>query len=197
MQNHQLPLLPLPEFRPAVAGKKMQGVETHMRFHLMTYLLIALLSPFTLGAVEDATNDRIQLAAGDPLAAVVALADKSRATLADAVPYIAQLAGQDAAGQAGAAKYLVDRGILAADAADAAALDRPLRRGMLARLIMQARGWGGGIMYSIFGGGRYAWRELVYRRVMPAGGSEYSPVSGGELLAVIGRAAGEVDLKME
>ena len=159
--------------------------------------VFAVVLPVIPGVAETATNEGPRMAATDPLSTVAALADKARATLGDAVPLIAGLAGRAETGLEESVRFLVGKGWLTAAQTDGEHLARPLKRGMLARLVMKARGWGGGIMYSIFGCGRYSWRELVYRRVMPSGGSEFSPVSGGELLAVISRAAGEVDLKME
>jgi len=125
-------------------------------------------------------------------AANLALAEKQRVTVDDSLIYVALLAGQELDPEA-ARTFLISRGIIQ----NTTPLGNVLRRGELASMIMRVKNWGGGLMYSVFGGKRYAWRELVFRRVMPGGGSEYSPVSGDELLLVIGRAAGEVNLRIE
>lgn len=142
----------------------------------------------TLGAQDAATN-----AQADGMDGLMALSEKPSVRVGEALEQIVLLAGGEPRDAKAALTYLAGKGIVRADIS----LDAVLTRGCLASMVMKTRGWGGGIMYSIFGGGRYAWRELVYRNVMQAGGSEHSPVSGGELLAVIGRAAGDVDLKME
>ncbi|HPH02902.1 MAG TPA: hypothetical protein PK297_08095 [Spirochaetota bacterium] len=142
----------------------------------------------TLVAQNAATNTRPEGMDG-----LMALSEKSTVRIGEALEQIALLAGSEPRDAQAALSFLAGKGIVSTDIA----LDAVLTRGCLAAMIMKTKGWGGGIMYSIFGGGRYAWRELVYRNVMQAGGSEHSPVSGGELLAVIGRAAGDVELKME
>jgi hypothetical protein len=126
-------------------------------------------------------------------AANLELAAKQRVTVADSLIYVALLAGRELDTLEAARTFLISRGIVQ----DTTPLGSVLRRGELASMIMRVKNWGGGFMYSVFGGKRYAWRELVFRRVMPGGGSEYSTVSGDELLLVIGRAAGEVSLRIE
>lgn len=142
----------------------------------------------TLPAQNAETNAR-----AEGMDSLMTLADKSAVTVGEALEQIVLLAGSEPRDAQAALGFLASKGIVAPDIS----LKAVLTRGCLASMVMKARGWGGGIMYSIFGGGRYAWRELVYRNIMPSGGSEHSTVSGGELLAVIGRAAGDVDLKME
>lgn len=124
---------------------------------------------------------------------IMALSDKPEVTVGEALVQLTLLAGGQETTAEAARAFLAGKGIVEADLA----LDVRLSRGCLALIVMKTRGWGGGLMYSLVGGSRYAWRELIYRKIMPTGGSEHSKVSGGELLAVIGRAAGEVDLKME
>lgn len=141
-----------------------------------------LFSSIVLFAQDAAEMDRL-----------VNLADKPAVTVGEALEQVALLAGSGPVRARAALEFLAAKGVVPADISTEAVLSR----GSLALMVMKAKGWSGGVMYSIFGGTRYAWRELVYRKIMPSGGSEYSTVSGGELLSVIGRAAGEVDLKME
>lgn len=44
-----------------------------------------------------------------------------------------------------------------------------------------------GLNWQLFGLGRYAWRELIYRGIAHPG-SEYNLVSGGEFLGILARA---------
>jgi hypothetical protein len=44
-----------------------------------------------------------------------------------------------------------------------------------------------GLNWRLFGLGRYAWRELIYRRIAHPSG-EYGLISGGEFLGVLARA---------
>jgi len=130
---------------------------------------------------------------GVSAAANLAIAEKQRVIVGESLIYVALLAGRETDNLEAARSFLISRGIIQ----DTTSLGAVLRRGELASMVMRVKGWGGGLMYSVFGGKRYAWRELVFRRVMPGGGSEYSPVSGDELLLVVGRAAGEVNLRIE
>jgi hypothetical protein len=68
------------------------------------------------------------------------------------------------------------------------ALETPLTLGGLSILIMKALNIHGGFMYALFPGPRYAYRELVYRKII--GGRAYStlPVSGERFFHILSRA---------
>jgi hypothetical protein len=69
-----------------------------------------------------------------------------------------------------------------------AAADAPATLGGVSFLIMKAFNIKGGLLYTLFPGPRYAYRELVYRRLIQ--GRVYSPmpVSGERLSRMISRA---------
>jgi hypothetical protein len=62
-----------------------------------------------------------------------------------------------------------------------------IRLGELSFLIMQAFGMRSGFMYALFPGPRYAYRELVYRRLIQGRNDPALGVSGERLLRIIGR----------
>lgn len=64
---------------------------------------------------------------------------------------------------------------------------RAIRLGELSFLIMQAFGMQSGFMYRAFPGPRYAYRELVYRRLLQGRTDSALTVSGERLLRIIGR----------
>lgn len=67
--------------------------------------------------------------------------------------------------------------------------ERPLTKGKFAYMIYQACEMGGGVILTITGPSqRYCLRELQYQEMMSSAGSFYSPVSGMEFVAVLGRA---------
>jgi outer membrane protein OmpA-like peptidoglycan-associated protein len=68
-----------------------------------------------------------------------------------------------------------------------AAADTPIRLGELSFLIMQAFGMKSGFMYALFPGPRYAYRELVYRKLIQGRNDPALAVSGERLLRIIGR----------
>ncbi len=82
------------------------------------------------------------------------------------------------------ANLLVSKGVVDKD--DVNNLNEPLTKGLLSDMILRAKGWGGGFMYGIFGGSRYAFRELVYRNIYPRENtSNYQHMSGAELIGTI------------
>jgi len=85
------------------------------------------------------------------------------------------------------AKFLVDKGVVDDD--DVTNLGEPITKGLLADMIMRAKDWSGGLFYTIFGGGRYAYRELVFRGIMHKGGSPYQKLTGKELIGIISKAS--------
>jgi hypothetical protein len=56
-------------------------------------------------------------------------------------------------------------------------------------LVMSAFGLKGGLMYSLFPGPRYAYRELLYLKIIQGRANEGFTVSGERLLQIIGRAS--------
>jgi hypothetical protein len=54
-------------------------------------------------------------------------------------------------------------------------------------LVMRAFGLKGGLMYSLFPGPRYAYRELLHRRLIQGRADQGFTVSGERLLQIIGR----------
>jgi hypothetical protein len=67
--------------------------------------------------------------------------------------------------------------------------DRVLRLKDAAFLVMGAFGLKGGLMYSLFPGPRYAYRELLYRTVIQGRADGGAAVSGERLLQIIGRVS--------
>ncbi|MDR0586325.1 MAG: hypothetical protein LBG26_03705 [Treponema sp.] len=65
--------------------------------------------------------------------------------------------------------------------------DDTLRLADAAFLVMNAFGIKGGIMYSIFHNPRYAYREMVYKKLIQGRGDPGFTVSGERLLRIIGR----------
>jgi hypothetical protein len=65
--------------------------------------------------------------------------------------------------------------------------DTYLDRASAAVLICRAAEIRGGLLWPLTGLGRYAWRELQYRRIAGAG-SELAPISGGEFLGLLAKA---------
>ncbi|MCG3126594.1 MAG: hypothetical protein CHACPFDD_01445 [Phycisphaerae bacterium] len=65
--------------------------------------------------------------------------------------------------------------------------DDVLSRAALAHLICRAADIRSGINWTLFGCGRYAWRELQYLRIADAG-SEWTRPTGGEFLGLVRRA---------
>ena len=67
-----------------------------------------------------------------------------------------------------------------------AASDITLRE--TAFLVMNAFDFEGGLMYSLFASPRYAYREMVYKRIIQGRADPSFTVSGHRLLLIIGRA---------
>lgn len=75
----------------------------------------------------------------------------------------------------------LDWGFEEADADDTVDL------GALSFIIMKSFDMGGGIMYSLFPGERYAARELAYLGFVPGYASPYRTLSGREVTLILGR----------
>ena len=87
-----------------------------------------------------------------------------------------------------------ERGWISTDAGQAISLRDT------AFLIMQAFEFEGGIMYSIFGNPRYAYRELLHRKIIQGRADPAMTVSGQRLMQILGRAlshSGENELMDE
>lgn len=65
--------------------------------------------------------------------------------------------------------------------------ETPLRLSQLSYLIMQSFGLRGGAMYSLAPGPRYAYRELLYGRVIQGVSDPGQTVNGERLLRILGR----------
>lgn len=65
--------------------------------------------------------------------------------------------------------------------------ETPVRLSQLSYLIMQSFGLRGGAMYSLAPGPRYAYRELLYRRVIQGVSDPGQTVNGERLLRMLGR----------
>jgi hypothetical protein len=103
-------------------------------------------------------------------------------------------------------------GFLADDAAPEAAFVAARREGWLpaeARpealinfdelsfLIMNAFEISGGLLYSLFPGPRYAYRELQYNKFLPDGSDPDFSVSGESLLAILGKVMDAEDVDVQ
>ena len=66
-------------------------------------------------------------------------------------------------------------------------INSPISKGLLASMIMKSKNWGGGIWYSILGGERYAYKELVNIGIFSKEGNQYQNISGIELLGIISK----------
>jgi hypothetical protein len=66
-----------------------------------------------------------------------------------------------------------------------AAMDAPIRMGELSYLVMGAFGFKGGLMYTLFPGPRYAYRELLHLKIIQGRADGSFTVSGERLLQII------------
>jgi hypothetical protein len=64
--------------------------------------------------------------------------------------------------------------------------DSPVRMGELSHLVMQAFKLRGSFLYGLFPGPRYAYRELVYRRLIPPPSDPTGRVTGREFFQILG-----------
>ncbi|HUW68637.1 MAG TPA: hypothetical protein VMX33_00255 [bacterium] len=65
--------------------------------------------------------------------------------------------------------------------------DTPIRLSLLSYLIMRSFSLHGGAMYSLAPGPRYAYRELLYMRIVQGVSDPAQTVSGERLLRILGR----------
>jgi hypothetical protein len=66
-------------------------------------------------------------------------------------------------------------------------LDAPIPLGTYSFLLMKAFKFGGGILYTLFPGPRYACRELGYLKIIPTDVLMNRSVSGEEAMAMLGK----------
>ena len=109
-----------------------------------------------------------------------------RVSYARAARYILPAAGilSASASESDAFKAALEQGWLP-DGADPAA---PIRLDESAYLILRAFSLEGGLMYRLFPGPRYAYRELVYRQFIQGRRDPAQPVPGERLVRILGRA---------
>jgi outer membrane protein OmpA-like peptidoglycan-associated protein len=69
-----------------------------------------------------------------------------------------------------------------------ATAEEPVTLGSVSFLIMQAFNIKGGLMYTLFPGPRYAYRELVYRKIITGRAYSSMPVSGERFFRMLNRA---------
>ena len=91
------------------------------------------------------------------------------------------------AAQAAAFEMAKDKGWLHKNAYDAITLRDT------ALLVMNAFAFKGGIFFSLFPGPRYAYREMLYRKIIQGRSDPVMIVSGPRLLQIIGRALSFAD----
>ena len=138
------------------------------------FILLLFLAPFCLSAQTAEELD----AALETQAISAAAAARFVLGSADLLPE--ELAGAEA--QTAAYEMAKSRGWLTGAADGALSLEEA------AFLVMSAFNIDGGVMYSLFPGPRYAYREMVYRRLIQGRADPAMSVSGPRLLRIIDRA---------
>jgi hypothetical protein len=101
----------------------------------------------------------------------------------DAARFVLAAAGTAGESGAGAYRFAIDNNWLPKEAAEGEALSL----GDLSFLIMRAFNIGGGLMYSLFPGPRYACRELSYRKIIRFRAYSAGTVSGERFLRILSR----------
>jgi len=120
----------------------------------------------------------------DSVTFINALGEKETATYGDAVTIFIYVANKTPRGFSQDVGVLRDAGISSGMEYTA---DRPLRRGIVARMVARHMNLKGSLMYMIFGTERYAYTACVEGGVMDPNGSEWDVLSGEELIEVISR----------
>jgi len=62
-------------------------------------------------------------------------------------------------------------------------------------LIMKAFDLKGGVMYSLFGNPRYAYREMVYQKLIPGNTDQSMKVSGAKLLLILDKVMRNAEIQ--
>jgi hypothetical protein len=112
-----------------------------------------------------------------------ALLDSEAVTWAEAARFVLPAAGVEAADAARAFAAASERGWLPKKAEPSGAADFA----GVSFLLMKAFDLSGGILYSLFPGPRYAYRELVYKGILRGPLDRSWKVSGFHLITLIGR----------
>ncbi|MFW6387699.1 MAG: hypothetical protein ACOC0B_00350 [bacterium] len=86
---------------------------------------------------------------------------------------------------------LADRGYRAGGDAE----DESVRLDRFAYMLMVAHDLPGGVMYSLFPGPRYAFREFEFERILRGGGNPGDPLSGTRALRLTGRVLSIVEAR--
>jgi hypothetical protein len=102
----------------------------------------------------------------------------------DAAWLILGAAGRAPGERSAAYRFAADKGWLPKNAGE----EDQATLGGVSFLIMRAFGIEGGLMYSLFPGPRYGYRELAYRKVIQGRVYSAMPVSGERLLRILSRA---------
>jgi hypothetical protein len=113
-----------------------------------------------------------------------ALLDSEAVTWAEAARFVLPAAGVGAADAARAFAAARERGWLPKTAEPDGAADFA----GVSFLLMKAFNLSGGLLYSLFPGPRYAYRELVYKGILQGPHDRSWKVSGSRLITLIGRA---------
>ena len=74
--------------------------------------------------------------------------------------------------------------------------DEPVNKGTLAFMLCRGMNIEGGLLMRVFPSRRYAYREAVYHGLMQRG-SEWEPLTGPEVVGIIGRAARQAEIMVE
>jgi hypothetical protein len=112
-----------------------------------------------------------------------ALLDSEAVTWADAARFVLPAAGVETADAAQAFAAAAERGWLPRKAEPSGAADF----GGISFLLMKAFDIPGGVLYSLFPGPRYAYRELVYKGILQGPQDRSWKVSGFHLITLIGK----------
>jgi len=124
----------------------------------------------TANTIRVARAARFVLGAADLLPAGVAGADAESSTEAEGRGSPLEKAAYDMASSNGWINVSSDEAVTMKDAAF---------------LIMKAFDLKGGVMYSLFSNPRYAYREMVYRKLIPGSTDQGMKVSGAKLLLIL------------
>ena len=132
----------------------------------------------------------IHLYSQDSLPFITNLGEKQKATFGDAVTLFMYATNKAPRGFAKDSTMLKESGILTGMDYEE---QRPLRRGMIARMVARYMHLTGSLLYNIFGTERYAYVACIQARIMDPDASEWDILSGEELIEVISRMTGTTE----